>query len=172
MQNSEINILPRVSPLTVKCVFANFPTLHISDTSTPLTIRVTTKTLPDTKEFQSRAENSLYTSLKSKGAVSYLSQNMSRELDAKVELNNVRLGSIKMDLFLCDMSNLEEIKELSDTGVLSNIVDSILMTPKFIESCGAEDVSLDVMIEEESYQQVKSQNGRPIYKSSLTRDDW
>ena len=81
---------------------------------------------------------------------------MCAELEVPIKLKNARTGSIKIDMLLGDMSRLEYIKELSDKWVLSNVVDSILMTPEFIESCNAEDVVLEVILEEDSYQQVKS----------------
>ena len=62
-------------------------------------------------------------------------------------------------MILGDLSKLEYIKELSDTWVLSNIVDNILMTPQFIQSCLAEDVGLEVVVDEDSYKQIKSQSG-------------
>ena len=62
-------------------------------------------------------------------------------------------------MILGDLSKLEYIKELSDTWVLSNIVDNILMTPEFIQSCKAEDVGLEVVVDEDSYNQIKSQSG-------------
>ena len=88
-----------------------------------------------------------------------LSKFMSDTVDTKVKLENGRIGSIKVDAILEDLSSLEYIKELSDTWVLSNIMDSILMTPEFIESCQAEDVSITAVLNEESYQQIKSHIG-------------
>ena len=62
-------------------------------------------------------------------------------------------------MVLGDLSRLEYIKEMSDKWVLSSIVDRILMTPEFISSCQAEDVALEVVVDEESYQQLKSHSG-------------
>ena len=70
------------------------------------------------------------------------------------------MGSIMVDMVLGDLSKLEYIKKLSDKYVLSNIIDSILMTPEFIESCQAEDVGLEAVIDEESYNQIKSKYGK------------
>ena len=71
-------------------------------------------------------------------------------------MKNTRIGSIKLDVILADLSSLEYIKELSDTWVLTNIMDSILMTPEFIESCQAGDVSITALVNEESYQRIKN----------------
>ena len=94
--------------------------------------------------------------LSSEEVVQALAQKLSEEFEATIKLTNARTGSIKVDMMLGDLSRLDYLKELSDEWVLSNIVDSILMTPEFIESCQAEDVAIDVVLDEESYQQVRS----------------
>ena len=125
-----------------------------------MTIRITTKTLPDTEQVRQEAETNVFTLLASETAVKTLSQSLSEELEATITLNNVRMGSIKVDMVLGDLSKLAYIKKLSDKYVLSNIIDSILMTPEFIESCQAEDVGLEAVIDEESYNQIKSKYGK------------
>ena len=84
---------------------------------------------------------------------------LSEELEANVNLNNVRLGSILVDMILEDLSKVEYIKELSDKWVLSNMIDSILMTPEFISTCLADDVAVEVVVDEESYKQIKTISG-------------
>ena len=128
-----------------------------------MTIRITTKTLPDTEQVRQDAENNVFTLLASETAVKALSQSLSEEFEATITLNNVRMGSIMVDMVLGDLSKLEYIKKLSDKYVLSNIIDSILMTPEFIESCQAEDVGLEAVIDEESYNQIKSKHGKMKY---------
>ena len=118
-----------------------------------------TKTHQDSEEVRYDAENNVYTLLASQEVITALSQSLSQELHASITLNNVRMGSIMVDMILGDLSKLEYIKELSDTWVLSNIVDNILMTPEFIQSCLAEDVGLEVVVDEDSYKQIKSQSG-------------
>ena len=129
----------------------------------PLTIHITTKTLPDTEQVRQEAENNVFTLLASETAVKALSQSLSEELEETITLNNVRMGSIMVDMVLGDLSKLAYIKKLSDKYVLSNIIDSILMTPEFIESCQAEDVGLEAVIDEESYNQIKSKCGKMKY---------
>ena len=123
---------------------------------TPLTICVTTKTLPDIEELRFTAENNLITLLSSEEVLQALAQALSEEFEATIKFTNVHTEHPKIDLILGDLSHLEYIKELSDEWVLSNIVDSILMTPEFIESCKAEDVAIEVVLDEDSYQQVRS----------------
>ena len=86
-----------------------------------------------------------------------LAQKLSTEFKATVKLDSARTGTVKMDMLLGDLTRLEYLKELSDKSVLSNIVDRILITPDFVESCLAEDVAIDVVVEEETYQKARLQ---------------
>ena len=62
-------------------------------------------------------------------------------------------------MILEDLSKVEYIKELSDKWVLSNMIDSILMTSEFISTCQADDVAVEVVVDEESYKQIKTISG-------------
>ena len=133
--------------------------LCITDSTPPLTIRLTARTLPDNEDIRIETENNLYTLLMSEAAIRALAEQLSEEFEAKIKLDNVRMGSIVVDMMLEDLSKLEYIKDLSDKWVLSNIVDSILVTPEFLESCQAEYVELEAVVDEESYKQLRSQAG-------------
>ena len=137
-----------------KPIYYSMYFLFISGSSTPLTIRITTNTVPDTKEIRYEAQINVYTQLTSEETVTKLAQDLSKKLEATVKLNNVRLGSIMVDMILGDLSKLEYIKYLSDNWVLSNMVDNILITPEFITTCQAEDVALDVVVDEDSYKHI------------------
>ena len=100
------------------------------------------------------------TILSTEAELSRLAETLSDEFEATIKLDNVKMGSIRVDMRLGNVSKLEYIKDLSDKWVLSNIIDNILITPEFVESCQAEDVAIDVVIDEESYQQVKLQAGK------------
>ena len=134
--------------------------LCITGNFSQLTLSITPNTIPDTEEVRESAVNWLFQKLSSEALLPLLAQTLSEILEYTVTLVNVRAGSIKVDMILEDMSRLEYLKELSDNWVLSNIVDSTLMTPELveelIESCHAEDVSIKAVIDEDSYQQVKS----------------
>ena len=120
-----------------------------------MTLLVSAKTQPDNKEILCDAENKLLALLSNEKELETLAQKLSTEFKATVKLNSVRMGTVKVDMLLGDLTRLEYLKELSDKWVLSNIVDRILITPDFIESCLAEDVAIDVVVEEESYQKAK-----------------
>ena len=133
--------------------------LCITDSTPPLTIRLTARTLPDNEDIRIETENNLYTLLMSEAAIRALAEQLSEEFEAKIKLDNVRMGSIVVDMMLEDLSKLEYIKDLSDKWVLSNIVDNILITPEFLGSCQAQYVELEAVVDEESYKQLRSQAG-------------
>ena len=132
----------------------------ITDSSSSLTIHITPRTHPDNEEVQAEAQNNVYRLLMPEETVTALSQTLSEAFKTKVNLQNVRLGSIMVDMMLEDLSKLEYIKDLSDKWALSNIVDNALITPEFLESCQAEYVELEVVVDEESYKQLRNQPGK------------
>ena len=133
---------------------------YITGICRSLTVSITTAIVSDTEKVRVSTEKNLLKLLSSEEKLASLAQKLSEELEAEITLKNVRPGSIKVDMTLEDMACLEYIKELSDQWVLSNIVDSILMTPEFteqfIDSCHKEQVSIKFVLDKDSYQQVKS----------------
>ena len=136
--------------LVDSCFTGNLPVLLLV---------INANTLPDNETVHTLSENNLFLLLQSEELLQSLAQTLSEEFEAHIKLNGVRKGSIKVDMVLGDLSRLEYIKEMSDKWVLSSIVDRILMTPEFISSCQAEDVTLEVVVNEESYQQLKCRTG-------------
>ena len=118
-----------------------------------LTMIITATTFPDAKEVKELAEENLSKVLSSDEAL--VSQTLSDKIGTKLNLTNTRLECVKVDVILRDISSLDYLKELSDKMVLTNIMDMILMTPEFIESCQAEDVAITAVLDKESYQQIK-----------------
>ena len=108
------------------------------------------------------AETNLVNLLSSEDGRTSLSHTLSVKLSTKLKVTNACTGSIKVDIILEDLSSLEYMKELSDNLVLSNIMEMVLMTPEFIESCHAEDVALKAVLDEESYQRFKNLTGELI----------
>ena len=133
-----------------------------------LTLIVDSHTLPDNEDIHKKAENNLFLKLSSEEVKSKVSQQLTRKLNTGVKLSKIVMGSIKVDIILEDLSRLEKLKELSDKWVLTNLMDSILMTPEFIESCQAEDVAIDVVLDEESYQRIKNLPGECNVNGSLS----
>ena len=140
-------------------VLCHYMFLLITGNIPPLTLVITTNTVPDSEQVHLEAENNIFRLLLSEKERSRLAEALSDEFETTIKLDNVKMGSIRVDMRLGNLSKLEYLKELSDKLVMTNIVDSILMTPEFIESCQAEDVAINVIIDEESYQQVKLHAG-------------
>ena len=140
-------------------VLCHYNFLLITGNILPLTLVITTNTLPDSEQVHLEAEKNIFRLLLSEEERSRLAEALSDEFKTTIKLDNVQMGSIGVDMRLANLSKLEYLKELSDKLVLTNIVDSILMTPEFIESCQAQDVAINVIIDEESYQQVKLHAG-------------
>ena len=114
---------------------------------------ITATTFPDAKEVKELAEENLSKVLSSEQAS--VSQTLSDKIGTKLSLANTRLECVKVDVILSNLTSLDYLKELSDKKVLTNIMDMILMTPEFIESCQAEDVAITAVLDEDSYQQIK-----------------
>ena len=140
----------------------------ITANTEPLALIVNSHTLQDNEDIHKKAENNLLSKLSSEEVKSELSHQLSRKLNTEVKLSKIVMGSIKVDLIFEDLSRLEKLKELSDKWVLTNLMDSILMTPEFIESCQAEDVAIDVVLDEESYQRIKNLPGECNVNGSLS----
>ena len=136
--------------LVDSCFAGNLPVLLLV---------INTNTIPDNETVHTLSENNLFLLLQSDEVLQSLAQTLSEEFEAHIKLYGVRKGSIKVDMVLGDLSRLEYIKEMSDKWVLSSIVDRILMTPEFISSCQAEDVALEVVLDEESFQKLRSHSG-------------
>ena len=132
----------------------------ITGNTEALTLIIETHTLPDNEDIHKKAENNLFSKLSSEEIKSELSQNLSRKLNTDVKLTDTVMGSIKVDIVMEDLSRLEHLKEMCDKWVLTNIMESILMTKELINSCGAEDVAIDVVLEEASYQRIKNLPGK------------
>ena len=132
---------------------------YIAGPPPPLTLFINTKTYPESDENQTEAETFVFEYLSSDEVLIKLAEALSEEFNTLITLGNVTMGSIKMDMHVADLSLIDYIKHLSDQGVLTNIIDNILMTPSFVSSCvsvcQAEDVAVEAVIEEESYRQIK-----------------
>ena len=83
-----------------------------------------------------------------------LSKDLSEELDTELEVDKVYEGSVMIELKIKDYTELENIKSLSDTGVLSNIFGILLLTAEYMTSCLADKVYIDATVDDTSYQDL------------------
>ena len=98
------------------------------------------------------ATEKLYNKLRRSPVQKQLSKDLSEELDTELEIDKVYRGSVVMELIMKDYTELENIKSLSDTGVLSNIFGSLLLTSDYLSSCLADKVHIDAKLDDRSYQ--------------------
>ena len=71
---------------------------------------------------------------------------LSEELESKTEINNVAEGSVLVDISIQDDEAVDTLKFLSDTGLLSSILESLIITNEFTGQCLAEEVNLHVFL--------------------------
>ena len=107
---------------------------------------------PDSEINKQDATNNLYSYLSHSSVQERLSEDLSDELDTDLEVDKVYKGSIVMELLMKDYTELENIKSMSDTGVLSNIFGSLLLTSDYLSSCLADKVHIDAKVDDGSFQ--------------------
>ena len=87
-----------------------------------------------------------------------LENHLSRELNTKLQVEEIETGSIIIVIKLHDLDCLEKLRYLSRTEYLSNSIDDLLITDQFLEECQqiTSDITLHVTLLEESYQTLLS----------------
>ena len=119
-----------------------------------LKVNLDTKVKPDSEINKHNATENLYNNLRRSSVQKQLSKDLSEELDAELEVDKVYKGSVIIELKMKDYTELENIKSLSDTGVLSNIFGFLLLTPEYMASCKADQVHIDAKLDDRSYQSL------------------
>ena len=107
---------------------------------------------PDTEINKQDATDKLYSYLSDSSVQNQLSIELSDEFDTELEVDKVYKGSVMIELRLKDYTELENFKSLSDTGVLSNIFGSLLLTSDYLSLCRADKVHIDAKVDDRSYQ--------------------
>ena len=118
---------------------------------------------PDSEINKQDATESLYNSLRRSSVQKQLSKDLSEELDTELEVDKVYRGSVMVELRLKDYTELENIKSLSDTGVLSNIFGSLLLTSDYLSLCRADKVHIDAKVDDRSYQALMAYARGPYF---------
>ena len=73
-----------------------------------------------------------------------LSAYLSQELETKIDVTNVKEGSVIVDILVEDKQAVDTLKFLSDTGLLSSMLQIHLITDQFIFQCLADRVDINV----------------------------
>ena len=117
-----------------------------------LKVKLDTMVKPDNEANKQDAKDNLFCYLSQSSVQEKLSKDLSEELDTKLEVDKVYKGSVIIELRLKDYTELENIKSLSDTGVLSNIFGYLLLTSEYKTSCQADKIHIDAKVDDWSYQ--------------------
>ena len=107
---------------------------------------------PDSEINKQDSLENLYNNLRRISVQKQLSKDLSEELDTELEIDKVYKGSVIIELKMKDYTELENVKSLSDTGVLSNIFGSLLLTSDYLSLCRADKVHIDAKVDDRSYQ--------------------
>ena len=106
---------------------------------------------PDSEKNKQDATENLHSYLSHSSVQEKLSKDLSDELDTELVVDKVYKGSVIIELKMKYYTELENIKSLSDTGVLSNIFGSLLVTSDYLSSCQADKVHIDAEVDDMSY---------------------
>ena len=117
-----------------------------------LKVKLDTMVKPENEVNKQDATDKLYSYLSQSSVQEKLSKDLSDELDTDLVVDKVYIGSVVIELRLKDFTELENIKSLSDTGVLSNIFGYLLLTDEYKSSCQADKVHIDAIVDDGSYQ--------------------
>ena len=128
-----------------------------------LKVKLDTKVEPDSEINKQDSLESLYNNLRRSSVQKQLSKDLSDELDTELEVDKVYRGSVMVELRLKDYTELENIKSLSDTGVLSNIFGSLLLTSDYLSLCQDDKVHIDAKVDDRSYQALMAYARGPYF---------
>ena len=108
-------------------------------------------TTPDTDVAKQKVSEELMENINSDDGKSF-GKYLSDKVDMDLQMEQINLGSIHIDWRVAELSELENIKSLSDTGVLSNIVTYFLIKRPLLAKCDVKRVFLKTVVTEESYE--------------------
>ena len=118
----------------------------------PLLLRVTVQPTPNTDRALCDAEEKLFELTKSKIDDGSLSENITNLTNVKMTVDEVTMSCVLLHVKLLDPSEIPYLKNLSDTGALTNVIEYALISDEFLTRCQAEQVSLEVKIDEHSFE--------------------
>ena len=123
-----------------------------------LKLKLNTMVEPDSEINNQDATDQLYRYLSSQSVQNQLSEDLSKKLDTELQVYNIDKASVMIELIMKNFEKIENIKSLSDTGVLSNILGSLLLTPKYMSLCKTtymyKVLCIDAMVDDMSYKDL------------------
>ena len=112
-----------------------------------LKVMLDTTVQPDNHENKKDATDNFYIYLSD----SSVQEQLSKKLNTELEVCKIAEGNVMIELVIKNFEQIENIKSLSDTGVLSNIFGSLLLTPKYLSSYLAEKIYIRAKVDDSSY---------------------
>ena len=117
-----------------------------------LKVKLDTNVQPTNERNKEDATEKLYRMLEQ---LKQLSKDLSNKLYTELEVDKVYKhdnGGVIIELLIKEFTELENIKSLSETGVLSHIFGSLLLIPEYLSSCLADKVHIDAKVDDRSFQ--------------------
>ena len=127
-----------------KCIICNLEKYY------PLLLRVTVEPTPNTDTALQDAETRLLELTKSKIDDGSLSEDITNLTNVKMSVEDVTMSCLLLHIKLIDPYQIPYLKNLDDTGALTNLMEYILISDEFLSRCQAEQVSLEVKIDKTS----------------------
>ena len=85
-----------------------------------------------------------------------------------MSVEDVTMSCLLLHIKLLDPSEIPYLKNLSDTGALINLAEYALISDEFLSRCQAEQVSLEVKINETFFESVqKTITGKCIHLKEM-----
>ena len=113
-------------------------------------LRVTVQPTPNTDTALQDAETRLLELTKSKIDDGSLSEDITKLTNVKMNVEDVTMSCLLLHIKLFDPTQIPYLKNLDDTGALTNLMEYILISDEFLSRCQAEQVSLEVKIDKTS----------------------
>ena len=105
------------------------------------------ETKPNTLENKQDAENKMYQNLQKPEMQEKVAKHLSDDLEAAVNVVGISEGSVVIHITLDDEEALERLVFLSETELLSALLQMHLVTPEFENGCTADQVQIRVTLD-------------------------
>ena len=135
----------------------NSTTLHDKDEKSKTKVKlilVITETSPNTDDNKNDAQIKMFQKLSDNATQALLSMHLSEELETEVEITGLEIGSVVIYITLQDEEALERLLFMSDTGLLSSLAQTYLVTPEFVDTCTANKVKISVILDTENIEDL------------------
>lgn len=110
--------------------------------------------MPPNKEKSLLVEREITSKLNAEGFMETISQFLSEQIGIQISVNGYSSGSIRLHCKLSDYADIDDIRDMCDSGVLGNILQNILVSSDMINKHGVQFICIDVSMDEKSYDEI------------------